>query len=91
MNTRNTCDTIAPVRNPRTPYHALGAGTPRIPEWAQHRSVYRSAGRTLYRVGTDRLDASVRRDLKQLAAGGWSVEIDRDGKAANITLSRKAA
>lgn len=81
---------VAPVRPVRTPYHSLGAGSPRIPEWAQHRSVYRTAGRTLYRVGTDRLDAA-RRDLRKLAAGGWDVEIDRTGRLANITLSRKAA
>jgi len=80
----------AAVREMRTPYHALGAGSPRVPEWAQHRTVYRTAGRTLYRVGTDRLDAA-RRDLSTLAARGWDVEIDRDGDAASITLSRTAA
>lgn len=89
MNNTHTLKT-ARVTPMRTPYHALGAGAPHVPEWAQRRSVYRSAGRTLYRVGTDRLSAA-RRDLKALSAGGWDVEIDRDGRAANITLSRKAA
>ncbi len=95
MNTITKTQTLAPVRTLRalrTPYHALGAaGTPHVPEWAQHRSVYRAAGRTLYRVGTDKLDATAQRDLNTLAAGGWDVEVDRDGDAANITLSLRAA
>ena len=36
----------------RTPYHELGQlgsgdGSLRVPAWAQHRSVYRTSGRTL--------------------------------------------
>lgn len=85
----NRIDTITPIH---TPYHELGdAGTPRVPAWAQRRSVYRSAGRTLYLVETDRID-SARRDLDALADRGWNVQIDRaDGTAASIALSRKAA
>lgn len=87
------------VRTLRTPYHALGElaqhdGTPRVPEWAQHRSVYRAAGRTLYLVETDRLDAA-RQDLDALSRLGWQVQVDRaddrSGDVANITLSRRAA
>lgn len=93
-NTNTDFDTgiasAAPVRLLRTPYHELGAGAPCVPAWAQHRSVYRAGGRTLYLVETDRLDAA-RRDLDALARNGWSVEIDRDGETANITLSRRAA
>lgn len=76
----------------RTPYHELGAGLPRVPEWAQHRSVYRSAGRTLYLVETDSLDTA-RHDLDTLSSSGWEVHIERtdDGSAASISLSRKAA
>ena len=72
----------------RTPYHELGRGSmPLVPEWAQHRSVYRAAGRTLYHVATDRLDAA-RNDLDSLAGLGWDVQIDREGDGANIVLSR---
>lgn len=77
----------------RTPYHELGDGSPRVPGWAQHRSVYRSAGRTLYRVETDSL-ATAHRDLDTLSNRGWDVHIERSisSKAsANISLSRKAA
>ncbi|MBO1903085.1 hypothetical protein J4H92_14165 [Leucobacter weissii] len=75
----------------RTPYHEFGeAGAPRIPGWAQHRSVYRAAGRTLYQVGTDRFDAA-RDDLAALAGRGWEIRVDREGPAASITLSRAAA
>lgn len=81
-------DTITHIR---TPYHELGAGAPRIPEWAQHRSVYRSAGRTLYLVETDSIDIA-RPDLDTLSSRGWDVQIDSaEGRAASIALSRKAA
>ena len=80
-------NTITPIR---TPYHALGAGrSPVIPEWAGHRSVYRSAGRTLYRVETERLDAA-RDDLASLTGLGWDVRIDPAGAGASIVLSRAA-
>lgn len=77
----------------RTPYHALGAENgPHVPDWARHRSVYRSAGRTLYHVETDRLGAA-RQDLASLTSLGWDVHIDRandGGEGANIVLSRAA-
>lgn len=74
----------------RTPYHELGSGqAPVVPDWAQHRSVYRAAGRTLYLVGTDRLD-SARADLDSLAGRGWDVRIDPTDAGANIVLSRAA-
>ncbi|KAM9863533.1 hypothetical protein ACI1US_00591 [Leucobacter sp. BZR 635] len=87
MHTKN----ITPIRPaPRTPYHSLGAdATMRIPEWAQHRSVYRSAGRTLYVVETDTL-ADARRDLVQLDNAGWNVSVEKSGPAARIALSRAA-
>lgn len=70
----------------RTPYHDLGeAGTPRIPAWASRRSVYRSAGRTLYLVETDRLEAA-RRDLAALRRNGWEVQIDAGGGADRVAL-----
>lgn len=78
---------ITPIR---TPYHELGAGSPRIPAWAKHRSVYRSAGRTLYLVETDSLDTA-RRDLDTLSNSGWEVRIDEAAERASISLSRKAA
>jgi len=93
---QTSADAQTAVRTLRTPYHALGEltrhdGTPRVPEWAQHRSVYRAAGRTLYLVETDRLDAA-QHDLDALSRLGWQVRIDRDagdlGDAASITLSR---
>lgn len=76
----------------RTPYHELGeTGTPVVPEWAQHRRVYRAAGRTLYLVDTDSIDTA-RRDLDTLEQRGWEVRIDRNGeRTASIALSRKAA
>lgn len=76
----------------RTPYHELGSsGEPHVPAWARHRSVYRSAGRTLYLVETDRVD-SARRDLDQLASRGWSVRVDPAGEnSASIALTRAAA
>jgi len=81
--------TITPIR---TPYHELGhAGEPRVPAWARHRSVYRSAGRTLYLVETDRIDAA-RSDLDELADRGWDVRVEAvGGTAASIALSRSAA
>lgn len=84
-----TTHTIRPA--PRTPYHSLGGDTTmHIPEWAQHRSVYRSAGRTLYVVETDEL-AAARRDLKRLGRSGWDVSVEAAGKNARIALSRAAA
>lgn len=75
----------------RTPYHELGDGSPRVPGWAQHRSVYRAAGRTLYRVETNSLDTA-REDLKTLSSRGWEIHIDEaDARATNISFSRKAA
>lgn len=82
---------LTPVRTLHTPYHELGElGRPRVPEWAGHRAVYRAAGRTLYLVETDRLDAA-KGDLDALARSGWQVRIEREGAAANITLTRDAA
>ncbi|WP_205881208.1 hypothetical protein [Leucobacter insecticola] len=73
------------------PYHSLGdgAGT-HIPTWAQHRSVYRSSGRTLYIVETDRIsDAQL--DLKRLARAGWDVRVEEPAKGslARIALTRR--
>lgn len=84
-------DNNTQVRNPRTPYHALGDdGVLRVPTWAQHRSVYRSAGRTFYLVETDRL-ADARGDLDTLVCSGWDVQIDSEGSGASIALTRLAA
>ncbi|MFF8819418.1 MULTISPECIES: hypothetical protein [Leucobacter] len=87
MHTQN----ITPIRPaPRTPYHSLGEGAKmRIPAWAQHRSVYRSAGRTLYVVETDTL-ADARRDLVRLDKAGWDVAVEAAGTNARIALSRAA-
>lgn len=76
----------------RTPYHELGeAGAPRVPGWVGHRSVYLSAGRTLYLVQTDQLDAA-RQDLAALADRGWEVTVDPShGSTASIALMRAAA
>ena len=73
----------------RTPYHALeGVDRPlRIPGWAERRSVYRSAGRTLYLVETTDL-AEARSDLRRIARAGWQVDIDRQGTGARIALTR---
>lgn len=75
----------------RTPYHALGGGEGMlIPDWAQHRSVYRAAGRTLYLVETDRLsDATL--DLKRLNRAGWDVQVSEDpaGSTSRIALTRR--
>jgi len=81
---------ITPIR---TPYHELGAsGAPIVPDWAQHRSVYRSAGRTLYLVETDSLECAGN-DLSTLAERGWDVQIDRaaGARGGSIALSRRAA
>lgn len=76
----------APVR---TPYHSLGGGHEMIvPGWAQHRSVYRAAGRTLYVVETDRLD-DARLDLARLSRAGWAVQIEGEPSDARITLTRR--
>lgn len=82
----------AAVTRVRTPYHELGeSGEPHVPHWAGQRSVYRSGGRTLYLVETDRID-SAQRDLDALAQRGWDVRIDPVGdRAASIALSRTAA
>ncbi|GAA1326092.1 hypothetical protein ACFSWE_16420 [Leucobacter albus] len=87
MHTQN----ITPIRPaPRTPYHSLGEDAKmRIPEWAQHRSVYRSAGRTLYVVETDKL-AAASSDLARLDSAGWNVAVETAGPSARIALSRAA-
>lgn len=89
MNTNNITD-FAP-QPLRTPYHSLGDGASmHIPDWAQHRSVYRSSGRTLYLVETDRLsDAQL--DLKRLGRAGWNVRVEEDpeGSSTRIALTRK--
>lgn len=75
----------------RTPYHSLGGEDGmRIPRWAQHRSVYRAAGRTLYLVETDRVD-DARLDLKRLDRAGWNVQVteDPEGSTSRIALTRK--
>lgn len=76
----------------RTPYHALGEGVvPVVPAWARNRSVYRSAGRTLYLVETDSLHTA-KQDLEHLSRSGWDVHIDNvDNSTASIALSRSAA
>lgn len=84
----NTTTQIRPA--PRTPYHSLGGETEmRIPDWAEHRSVYRAAGRTLYVVETEQLDRA-RRDLVKLGRSGWNVSVETAGPAARISLSRAA-
>lgn len=71
-----------------TPYHELGDGAgPRIPGWAEHRSVYRGGGHTTYMVETTRLDRAARRDLTHLAEHGWQVTIERaSGRQANTRV-----
>lgn len=79
---------VAPLR---TPYHSLGsADEMRVPGWAEQRSVYRSAGRTLYLVDTSRL-ADARADLKTLDRAGWKVQVAKDpsGSRARIALTRR--
>lgn len=72
-----------------TPYHALGGerGT-RVPEWAQHRSVYRGPGRTTYLVETDELGAASA-DLTLLSRTGWDVQVERESHSsvARVLLS----
>lgn len=78
-------------RRLHTPYHALGdEHGVRVPEWAQHRSVFRGAGRTTYLVETDSLDAA-QGDLEQLATNGWDVRIERSGAddVARVTLTQR--
>ncbi len=74
----------------RTPYHSLGdERSMRVPSWAQHRSVYRTSGRTLYLVETDR-PAEARIDLEQLTRSGWDVHVDAApaGELTRISLTR---
>ncbi|WP_336660635.1 hypothetical protein [Leucobacter sp. USHLN153] len=80
-----------PVATLRTPYHSLsGADEMLVPEWAQRRSVYRSSGRTLYLVETDRL-SDARRDLKRLDRAGWDVRVATADEAdhARIAFTRR--
>lgn len=80
-----------PVVPLRTPYHSLGTATEmRVPAWAEQRSVYRSAGRTLYVVDTASL-ADARADLKTLDRAGWEVQVAQDpsGSGARIALTRR--
>lgn len=61
-----------------TPYHALGGSRgARVPDWAQHRSVYRGPSSTTYLVETDEL-GSASADLTRLARTGWDVRVERD-------------
>lgn len=83
---------VRPAAAPlRTPYHSLsGADEMLVPDWAQRRSVYRSSGRTLYVVETDRLDEA-RSDLKRLDRAGWNVSVSERlaGDRTRIALTRK--
>lgn len=75
----------------RTPYHSLGAPDAMcVPEWAEQRSVYRSAGRTFYVVDTASF-ADARADLKTLDRAGWDVQVAKDpaGSGARIAFSRR--
>ncbi|MFV0433130.1 MAG: hypothetical protein ACK5LO_04005 [Leucobacter sp.] len=77
----------------RTPYHSLGGDHEmHVPDWAQHRSVYRASGRTLYLVETDSL-SEARADLHRLGRAGWDVRVDEDpaapGSRARIVLTRR--
>lgn len=75
----------------RTPYHSLGtADEMRVPTWADQRSVYRSAGRTLYVVDTTSF-ADARSDLKLLDRAGWDVQVAKDpaGSGARIAFTRR--
>ncbi|MBK0418344.1 hypothetical protein JD276_04770 [Leucobacter sp. CSA1] len=90
-HTINASATARPARPLHTPYHALGGERGvHVPSWVGHRSVYRSAGRTLYLVETDRLEAA-RGDLDRLASQGWDVQVERAraGSAARIALTQQ--
>lgn len=79
---------VAPLR---TPYHSLSSADDMlVPDWAQRRSVYRSSGRTLYVVETDRL-SDARSDLKRLDRAGWDVTVSKPvaGDHARIAFTRK--
>lgn len=85
---RTAAHLTAPLR---TPYHSLGtADAMRVPAWADQRSVYRSAGRTLYVVDTASF-ADARADLKLLDRAGWDVQVAKDpaGSGARIGLTRR--
>lgn len=87
-SSRNAARLTTPLR---TPYHSLGsADAMRVPEWADQRSVYRSAGRTLYVVDTASFD-DARADLKLLDRAGWEVQVAKDpaGSGARIALTRR--
>lgn len=89
MTPKNTIRAGTP-RTLRTPYHSLGDGDMHIPGWAQHRSVYRASGRTLYLVDTDRL-ADAAGDLATLDRAGWDVRVAEhpDNSRARIALTRR--
>jgi len=73
-----------------TPYHALaGERGTRVPEWAQHRSVFRGPGRTTYLVETDEL-SSASADLTLLSRTGWDVQVERESHSsvARVLLSQ---
>ncbi len=74
----------------RTPYHSLGDGEMIIPDWAQHRSVYRTSGRTLYVVDTDRL-GDAKGDLARLNRAGWDVQVAEhpEHASARIAFARR--
>lgn len=95
METTNIIDLQQRRERPlRTPYHSLGADHEMlVPDWAQHRSVYRTQGRTLYLVETDCLDEA-RDDLRRLDQVGWEVHVTEDpeaprGSRARIALTRR--
>lgn len=81
---------MSQMRHARTPYHSLGDGTEtRIPDWAEHRSVFRTAGRTLYLVETAHL-AEAAPDLRELDHAGWNVSVEQsDAPLARIALTRR--
>ena len=84
-------ESARPVATLRTPYHTLsGADEMLVPDWAQRRSVYRSSGRTLYLVETDRL-SEAQSDLARLDRAGWNVSVSEPatGEHARIALMRK--
>ncbi len=91
MTHQNSAHHDAAARPLRTPYHSLGGETEmRVPSWAQHRSVYRASGRTLYLVETDRL-SEAKNDLRRLDRAGWDVRVDKTsaGSRARIAFTRR--
>ncbi|MEB4614382.1 hypothetical protein [Leucobacter sp. M11] len=81
---------------PHTPYRTLaelnGETSVSRPAWAEHLSVYRGGGRTLYIAEPARIDRAAKRDFDRLTKAGWTVVTETiPGRTDRVRVSMTRA